>query len=70
MKAAVVAVTIALLPSLADASTKSVLDARAASHKRWSPIPGTSGIGPGHTKKPRAAPPAPVINDPQEHLTR
>jgi hypothetical protein len=71
MKPVLLALTLVLSTTFANANTKSVLDARAMTLKHWNPKPGTSGIGSGaNFKKAPDAAPADSPRGPQDHLTR
>jgi hypothetical protein len=71
MKPVLVALTLVLPTTFANANTRSVLEARAMTLKHWNPKPGTSGIGFGaDSKKAPLAPPADSPRGPQDHLTR
>jgi hypothetical protein len=69
MKPVLVVVTLLLPATIAQANTKSVLDARATALKRWGFGPGTSGIGSGANSRKVPAP-ATDTRDSQDHLTR
>jgi hypothetical protein len=56
IRLAVLAAGLSLYSPFAEANTKSVLDARDMSLKRWSPGAETTGVGFGASRRPKLPP--------------